>query len=179
MIILKPQDVAIALKLMLKQEPWTIASLAGELVMSASEVHAGLHRNAHARLYNPNERQVRVDEFEEFMLHGLKFVFIAQRGPITRGVPTSFAAPPLNRLFDEPELPPVWPYAEGNKRGYEVLPLYKRAVEAALVDVRFYELLALTDAIRDDGPRVRKAATDEFRARFDSYRKMIRQKGVS
>jgi len=44
MIILKPQDVAIALKLMLKQEPWTIASLAGELVMSASEVHAGLHR---------------------------------------------------------------------------------------------------------------------------------------
>ena len=107
MIILKPQDVAIALKLMLKQEPWTIASLAGELVMSASEVHAGLHRNAHARLYNPNERQVRVDEFEEFMLHGLKFVFIAQRGPITRGVPTSFAAPPLNRLFDEPELPPV------------------------------------------------------------------------
>ena len=57
--------------------------------------------------------------------------------------------------------------------------MYKRAVEAALVDVRFYELLALTDAIRDDGPRVRKAATDEFRARFDSYRKMIRQKGVS
>lgn len=179
MIVLKPQHVAIVLKLLLKQEPWTIASLATELVMSASEVHAGLHRSVHARLYNASGRQVRIDEFEEFMFHGLKFVFIPKKGAITRGLPTSYAAPPLNRLFDEPELPPVWPHAQGTKRGYELAPLYRRAAEAARSDSSFYELLALTDAIRDDGPRVRKAATDELRARFDSYRKSIRRKDVS
>jgi hypothetical protein len=179
MIVLKPQDVAIVLKLLLKKEPWTIASLASELVMSASEVHAGLHRSVHARLYNTADRQVRIDELEEFMVHGLKFVFVSRKGPIVRGIPTSLAAPPLNRFFDEPEVPPVWPYAEGTRRGYEIVPLYKRAVEAALRDADFYELLALTDAIRDDGARVRKTATDLLKARFDSYRKQIRRKDVS
>jgi hypothetical protein len=179
MIVLKPQDVAILLKLMVKQDHWTIASLAGELVMSASEVHAGLQRCGHARLYSPSDRHVRTDEFEEFIFHGFKFVFVTQKGPLTRGIPTSFAAPPLNRLFDEPEIPPVWPHPAGTKRGYEITPLYKRAANAALMDPGFYELLALADAIRDDGPRVRTAATQELNARFESYRNSIRHKDVS
>lgn len=179
MIILKPQDVGIVSKLMLKQEHWTMSSLANELAMSASEVHGGLHRAVHARLYNTDLRQVQIDNFEEFILHGLKYVFVASKGTITRGVPTSLAAPPLNKDFDEPELPPVWPHPTGAKRGYAVTPLYKGAVDASLRDASFYEMLALLDAVRDDGPRVRKRATDFLRARFDGYRNMIRQKDVS
>jgi hypothetical protein len=173
MIILKPQDVAILLKVILKQDQWTMATLAAEVRMSASEVHAGLHRSAQARLYSSESRTVRIDSFEEFILHGLPFVFVATKGPITRGMPTSFAAPPLSEHFDEPEFPPVWPDPAGNKRGYEISPLYKRAAEAAKADSAFYELLALLDAIREDGSRVRKAARDELCQRFDEYRKKI------
>jgi len=173
MITLKPQDVAILLKILLKREPWTIAALAAELRMSASEVHAGLQRSTEARLYSSDSRKVRIDSFEEFVFHGLPFVFIATKGPITRGMPTSFAARPLSEHFDESEFPPVWPDPLGNKRGYEISPLYKRATEAAKADPKFYELLALLDAIREDGPRVRKVARDELRLRFDQYRKKI------
>ena len=59
---------------------------------------------------------------EEFLVHGVKYVFAATRGGLTLGIPTSHAAPPLNRLLasrDEP--PPVWPDESGAVRGHELL----------------------------------------------------------
>jgi hypothetical protein len=76
----------------------------------------------------------------------------------------------MHQMVLDLEFPPVWPDPTGNKRGYEISPLYKRATEAAKADSAFYELLALLDAIREDGSRVRKAARDELCLRFDEYR---------
>jgi hypothetical protein len=175
MRVLKPQDVAILLKVLLKRDQWTIAGLAGDLHMSASEVHAGLYRTMHARLFNIDLRQVQVANFEDFMFHGMQYVFMLTKGQITRGVPTSLAAPPLNKVFDEPEYPPVWPHPKGSRRGYEIVPLYKRAADAALADPNLYELLALVDGIRDNGARVRKLAKDQLRERLEQYRDHIKQ----
>ena len=82
-------------------------------------------------------------------MHGVKYAFPARRGEVTRGVPTSYAAPPLNKEIEPgSELPPVWPFPEGQHRGVSLEPLYKTAPAAALRDPIFYELLALIDARR-------------------------------
>ena len=66
------------------------------------------------------------------------------------------------------EPPPVWPFAEGNTRGYAFLPLYKTVPKAAKEDERFYELLVLVDAIRGGRARERQLAIQELRKRLSS-----------
>ncbi len=53
---------------------------------------------------------------------------------------------------------PVWPHASGDRRGYALTPLYRSVPDAALKDAELYELLALTDAVRDGRARERKIA---------------------
>jgi hypothetical protein len=135
--------------------------MAAELSMSASEVHAAVKRAQKARLlhgpdlgYRPNRSAI-----EEFLVHGLKYAFPVEHGQMTRGVPTSYAAPPLKDLIaNSGEPPPVWPYPTGPARGTSFEPLYRAAPKAALQDPVFYELLALTDAVRDGRARERKLA---------------------
>jgi hypothetical protein len=86
---------------------------------------------------------------------------------VTRGVPTSYAAPPLARqIAGGADLPPVWPYAEGKQRGVGLEPLYKTVPAAALRDPVLYELLALIDALRDGRARERRLAEQELSARL-------------
>lgn len=104
---------------------------------------------------------------EEFLFHGLKYVFPAERGKLTRGVATSYAAPPLVGLIAQGSEPiPVWPYEKGKQRGIAFAPLYKTAPIAALRDPLFYEYLVLADALRDGRVRERKIAEKELRRRF-------------
>jgi hypothetical protein len=107
---------------------------------------------------------------EEFLLHGLKYVFPPKRGEVTRGVPTSYAAPPLDkRIAPGTELPPVWPLADGRQRGVALEPLHRSAPAAALRDRTLYELLALIDAVREGRARERKLAKDELIHRLRQY----------
>lgn len=160
--MLKPQDILIALKLVsLGDRRLSRYLLAKELGMSASEVHAGMVRLRKCRLLNREERP-RKSLLLEFLLHGLPYVFPPEHGTITRGIATSYAAPPLNSqiVFDETDMVPVWPYATGDRRGYALTPLYRSVPEAALKDSELYQLLALTDAVRDGRARERKLAAD-------------------
>ena len=129
--------------------------------MSPSEVHAAFKRLRQARLMHGKElgNKPNVPALEEFLLHGLKYAFAPQRGGITRGIATSFAALPLKaEIAPGSDLPPVWPYSEGDARGVALEPLYKTAPVAALRDSSLYELLALVDAIRDGRARERSIA---------------------
>ena len=86
---------------------------------------------------------------------------------MTRGVPTSYAAAPLSTdIAPGDELPPVWPWRNGDIRGIALEPLYKTAPLAALRDPVLYELLALVDAIRDGRARERKIAERELLKRL-------------
>ncbi len=101
------------------------------------------------------------------MIHGLKYAFPPSRGGLTRGMPTSFAGPPLKDLIvSSGEVPPVWPDPEGEEQGYEFSPLYKSVPKAAARDFKLYELLVLVDAIRDSRAREREIAVNEIRARL-------------
>lgn len=165
---LKPQDIFVALKLVaLGGEPWSYVRLAHELHMSASEANAAVRRGLQAGLLVPAlEGRSPVPNratLEEFLLHGVKYVFVPERGEMTRGIPTGHAASPLAELImPGTEPPPVWPCAEGSVRGFSFSPLYPSAPKAAMVDAKLYQLLALVDAIRDGRARERKLASDEL-----------------
>ncbi len=105
---------------------------------------------------------------EEFLVHGVKYSFPAERGSLTRGVPTAYAAPPLNAIISasESEHPPVWPDPQGSARGYKMEPLYESVPKAAKQDKDLYELLALVDAIRDGRARERTLAADYLHKRL-------------
>ncbi len=167
---LKPQDICVLLKIVtLDRSPWSYSQLAYELGMSASEVHAGIKRATKASLMRLEEGWGTPDPgaLEELLVHGVKYVFTPVHGRLTRGMPTSYAAPPLNRVLSRPEEPPpVWPDAQGEVRGYEFSPLYKSVPYAARRDAKLYELLALVDAIRGGAETVRELAIQELRARL-------------
>lgn len=143
--------------------------VAADLNMSPSEIHAAIKRLQQARLLHGPEMQEKpnLSALEEFLLHGVKYAFPAEHGQLTRGVPTSFAAPPLNdEIASDDELPPVWPWREGETRGIALAPLYRTAPAVALRDPILYELLALVDAIRDGRARERKIAEKELVSRL-------------
>jgi hypothetical protein len=100
-----------------------------------------------------------ISALEEFLIHGLKYAFPAEHSNVTRGVPTSYAAAPLkSAVASSDELPPVWPWPEGDTRGVGLEPLYEKVPQAALRDPHLYQLLALVDAIRDGRASERKIA---------------------
>jgi hypothetical protein len=168
-MVLKPQDIVILLKLVtFGDRTWSYNVLANELFMSPSEVHGGIRRALAARLFDGVRNVPLVKALEEFLVHGVKYAFPPDRGSLTRGLPTSYAAPPLKGKIVQPdEPPPVWPDPEGNERGYEFSPLYKSVPRAAARDSALYELLALVDAIRDGRARERELAVRELKARLE------------
>jgi hypothetical protein len=119
---LKPQDVYVTLKIVAaKSRRAPYSRLAMELVMSPSEVHASVKRAQLAHLLHGPKLHNRPNlaALEEFLVHGLKYIFPPERGELTRGVPTSYAAEPLRCIIVQRNEPaPVWPYDEGKQRGY-------------------------------------------------------------
>jgi hypothetical protein len=104
---------------------------------------------------------------EEFLIHAVKYVFPAERGEATRGLPTAYAAAPLNaQILGSGDPPPVWPDPEGEIRGLGFEPLCKCVPKAARRDSVLYELLALVDALRDGRARERRIAERELSARL-------------
>lgn len=172
-MVLKPQDVMVVLKLLaLGRRTWGYAWLAGQLGMSPSQLHSAVKRALAAQLA-VRQGEVIVPStrnLEEFLVHGLKYVFVPDRGEMTRGIPTAHAAPPLSKHFvSAVEPPPVWPEAKGKVRGSAFSPLYKLAPLAALSDQQLYELLVLVDAIRGGRAREREIAIKELRKRLEHY----------
>jgi hypothetical protein len=168
-IMLKPQDIVVLLKLLAagNKRP-TYAQLAVELYMSPSEVHASIRRARAARLIHGPELgdRVNIKALEEFLIHGIRYAFPAEKGGMTRGMPTASAAEPLRSKLTQEEPVPVWPFEQGSRRGYAFSPLYKKVPQAALKDHELYELLALVDALRDGGARERELTRRELSARL-------------
>lgn len=145
----------------------SIAQLAADLSLSSSQVHLSLKRLERSHLIDGQGGRPLLRAVEEFLLHGVKYAFPARRGETTRGIPTAYAAPPLNaHIVESGDLPPVWPDAEGDRRGITLEPLHKTVPRAARKDPVLYELLALVDVLRDGRARERRLAERELSARL-------------
>lgn len=170
-IVLRPQDLVVLLRLAL--EPGTAptyAALAGELGLTASEIHAGLERATIAQLARKDKAgkpSVVREALKLFVEHGARYAFPATHGGITRGMPTGYAAPPLKDKIVQPnEPPPVWPHKNGTARGAALYPLYPSVPDAAGRNPALYELLVLFDAVRGGSPRERALALELLSGRL-------------
>ncbi|MDQ6959332.1 MAG: hypothetical protein Q9M24_09530 [Mariprofundaceae bacterium] len=168
---LKPQDIYVALKLVvIKNEPWPMQKIGESLGLSASRVHDSIHRLIKANLIRKDKgyRPV-VANLKEFLVYGIRFVFVPEIGEPSRGMPTGSFAPPLNAEFVESkDQAYVWPDAEGEVRGISFSPLHKSAPVAARNDQQMYELLAMVDAIRGGRARERNMAIEQLSKRLSS-----------
>lgn len=158
---LLPQDLYVVLQLaaLPTDEPSTFTMLASRLHLSPSRVHAGVGRATAAGLIGP-ERRVLRRALLEFVSHGARYAFFAERGPLTRGVPTAHGAPPLFDLIARSGPVPVWPDPEGDVRGESIEPLHPSVPRAAREQPHLHELLALVDAMRIGRARERKLAME-------------------
>jgi hypothetical protein len=168
--MLRPLDLVVLLKLSLNGERSTYLQMAQELHLYPSEVYTSIKRSRASHLIGEPKDRLNRSGLLEFLLHGVRYAFPAEKGALTRGVPTAYAAPPLTEsIVAGSDPPPVWPYAEGNVRGYSFSPLHKNVPQAALEDARLYELLALVDALRDGRARERDIAGRQLKERLEDY----------
>lgn len=158
----KPEEAILEIDL----EPvsdWTYRSVSADTGISASEVNAAIQRGLKCNLLvkpeaNGKPRPI-AGALLEFIEHGVRYVFPAERGEPARGIPTAFAAPLFAEvILPQEELPPVWPYAQGSAHGYSLSPIYKTAAFAAARDPILYELLVLVDIYRTGRQREKTAA---------------------
>lgn len=165
-ITLKAQDIVILMKIIaLGDKSWFHHTLAEELGMSQSEVSQSLNRSKYAGLIDDARKKVNRLAFNEFVTHGLSYVFPQHPGTMVRGKATAHSAPPLNEIINASEKY-VWPSARGNDKGLAVEPLYNTVVEAANKDNQLYELLALVDALRVGRAREKEIAKAELKKRI-------------
>ena len=161
--MLKPQDIVVLLKVCGLKGEWTYNELAKSLKMSSSEVHAALKRCSTSGLYNDKRRRVFKPALEEFLVHGLKYVFPTQPGALVRGMPTAHSAQPLKDLLVTSDRDIyVWAFGSGKVKGQEIKPLYRSVPEAVSSDPQLYEMLCLVDGLRVGKVRERKLAASEL-----------------
>jgi hypothetical protein len=173
---LKPQDLIVALKLAVSGMSASYAGLAASLGLNASEVHTAVQRAVQAQLLvdtahdalakNSKLGNIRVhrQNLLEFVLHGAKYAFPAEKTSLTVGVPTSHSAPVFKGVFVPGSDDWVWPYAEGSHKGVGLLPLHPCVPMAVLADAQLYAALALLDALRAGRARERKMALEKLPA---------------
>lgn len=170
---LKPQDVMVLLKLLANPNKHYIYNeLAVDLGMSPSEVHAASKRSLAAKLAVKRDGRLapNVRNFEEFLIHGLPYVFYPEWGGMVRGMPTLYGASPISeKIVLKAETLPVWPDPEGEVLGSSFSPLYKSAPKAARRDSYLYELLVIVDAIRGGNARERNIGVKELQHRLARY----------
>ncbi len=166
--MLKGQDIVVLVELLAVEAGWTIRELGEAVGLSSGPVHRSLARLAESGLYDARRRRVLTGPAEEFLLHGMRFVFPARPQGEVRGDPTAWAASPLKELLSPSDLlPPVWPAADGSARGLALEPLHPGAVSAARRNPATAERLALLDALRAGDARVRGLAAEQLRLRLD------------
>jgi hypothetical protein len=160
---LKPQDVLVVLQLAtLKNRATNIGfvDLSTALGLSLGAVHASFARAKNAGLIALSNNKTRTtDKLLPFLTHGVPICFYAERGEITRGIPTGIHAPILEKqaLAEQADVPVVWPHPDGTVRGETLQPLYKTVPRIAKTNRDLYDLLALVDVLRAGRPKEKAA----------------------
>ncbi|AGH96751.1 hypothetical protein [Pseudobdellovibrio exovorus] len=155
---LKPQDVAVLVKLLaLQTDQWKQVDLAKAMGLSQSEVAKSLVRLSKAQLVQ--NKRVNCSAALEFILHGVKYSFPAEVGALAVGVPTALSSTIHNNMVihsDEDRY--VWPSLHGKIRGQMIKPFYPELPLAALDDSEFYGLMSAIEILRVGRARERKLA---------------------
>ncbi|RXP54555.1 hypothetical protein EC396_09240 [Lutibacter sp. HS1-25] len=163
---MRPHDVVILLKIIATDnDNWLMKDIANKLHISSSEVSESLNRSVWAGLITNDKRRVFKSALLDFIIHGLKYVYPQKPGAMVRGIKTAHSAPPLSFEIQSDQNY-VWPYADGDSRGFTIEPLHPNVPKASLEDHKLYELLALLDAVRIGNTREQNLAIKELKNRI-------------
>jgi hypothetical protein len=158
--IVTSNDMVTLVWLAAKPREWTFRSLGTELELDPAALHRSVSRLKRARLIDERRAPIRAN-VEEFLVHALRYLAPAEPGPLGRGVPTAWGAPPLAELLAEDGEPaPVWPDPMGASRGPIVEPFAEGVPRLAERDREMAEWFALLDAIRIGRARERQLAAE-------------------
>ncbi len=153
---LRPNDLVVACQLALTPDA-QFTAVARSTGSSIGECHNAVRRLGISRLILTDERRPAGELFHQFLLHGAPFAFPAVIGAEIVGVPTAHSAPPFQGIVGS-DTGFVWAHADGTLRGQSIIPLFPGAPLLAVNNPPLYELLALIDALRVGGARVRTIA---------------------
>jgi hypothetical protein len=172
---IKSQDIPILLQVLLLGKQWKYEELEKALSISKSALHRSLQRCSNAKLIAESQTQIFTDNVLEFLVHGVKFVFAANAGKLTRGVATAHSAAPLNKHIVAKKDVFVWPSIKGSIKGQAIEPLHTVVPEIAVKNIPLYEMLALIDAIRVGKPREINIAVKLLTELINKYGKTFNQ----
>ena len=145
---MRPQDIVILLKIiLLGKKEWQFQDLSRSLYISGAEINASLNRSKAAGLIDFNRKRVNKLALLEFLEHGLQYVFPAEPGYLSKGVPTAHSHPALKKNIISESIY-VWPDLNGKEYGQVIDPLYDNQLKAVLEDSSLYEALAILDILR-------------------------------
>ncbi len=163
---MRPHDIVVLLKIAAKvKNNWLMKDLSYELGISASEISESINRSVYANLITQDKKRLMRTALLEFLEHGIHYVYPQKPGSLARGIKTAHSAKPLNEIISSNEHF-VIPYAKGDTRGQMIEPLHSNLAEACLKDADFYELIALSDALRVGNVREKKIAIQELKKRI-------------
>lgn len=142
-------------------------SVAADLGLAPAAVQRAVARLAATPVWDASSRRVNRTELEHLIVQAVRFMFPAQLGIETRGVPTAWGAAPLRGQLSAGDSIPVWPSPIGEARGFAVSPLHEAAVALREDRPELYEQLTLVDALRVGDTRIRGVAAAVLRERLD------------
>lgn len=157
------------------QSKFSVRSLENYTGISKSQIGLSLKRMYDVGLAKPDRRlgvpKVNISALLGFIAFGMKYVFPAKEGELSRGIATSIASPALKgKLMTSGELAPVWPNPKGNTKGLAIAPLHANVFQAIQQDVRLYAMLALVDAVRIGHPREHNLAVEKLEVIFEGVK---------
>lgn len=163
---MRPHDIVILLKIIsYNHDKWLMKDLGFDLFISLSEISESLNRSVLSGLISNNKKRIMKSAFLDFLIHGIKYVFPQKPGPMVRGIKTAHSTLPLSNLIVSNDIY-VWPYFEGDSKGFSIEPLHPNVPKACLLDPNLHELLSLVDAIRLGNKREFNIAVEELKKRF-------------
>lgn len=141
-----------------KKSPFSIRSIAEDLGISKTEIAASMQRLDKLNLIKTHNSNPKISANKKILLeliqYAVPYFFPAEVSGISRGTPTSFAAPILiGKMMSAGELAYVWSDERGSTKGLQISPLYPSVPIAIRGDDLLYNYLALVDAIRIGNPR--------------------------
>lgn len=160
---MRPHDIPILIKVYLERDKaWLMKDISASLYISPSEVSESLNRSWYAGLIDADKVRVQAQNFYEFLIHGVRYVFPQQPGPLVRGIPTAHSHPQVKEKFIS-DIKYVWASSMAGKDiGQAIDPFYPKQVDAVLQDEQLYLILSLIDMIRVGKTREVKYAKEQL-----------------
>lgn len=164
--MLKGQDIVVLASLIGARAVVPYQEISERAQISLSEAHAAVKRLQLVALLN-HERQVVRRNVEEFLLHGIRYLFPMRLvGGWGKGLPTAYAAPVAETEFAAVGRIPIWSETEEPGTGVDgvaVEPIYSSVPRAARRNRVIYDRLALIDMLRGGRIRERRFAESKLK----------------